>query len=132
MKRYLGIILLALGITLGYMAAQQTRHEITKASPADKKGLSTSVPEVYAIPGQFQRIVVLRFKNQTDLLAGLTKMVTMTVPCGPASLRARSMRAVCPRWSAPIVGTRTTGPEAARRNRRAAAMVRRIFSGSKR
>ena len=75
MKRYFGIPVLALGMTLGYIAAQQARHEITKASPGDKKGLSASVPDVYAIPGQFQRIVVLRFKNQTDLLAGLTKMV---------------------------------------------------------
>jgi uncharacterized protein len=75
MKRYFGIFLLALGVTLGYLAAQQTRREITKNSPGDKKTLSASVPEVYAIPGQFQRIVVLRFKNQTDLLVGLTKMV---------------------------------------------------------
>jgi len=75
MKRFLGMLILALGMILGYIAAQQTRQEITKASPGDKKGLSANVPEVYAIPGQFQRIVVLRFKNQTDLLAGLTKMV---------------------------------------------------------
>jgi len=75
MKRFLGMMILALGMILGYIAAQQTRHEITKASPGDKKGLSANVPEVYAIPGQFQRIVVLRFKNQADLLAGLTKMV---------------------------------------------------------
>ena len=75
MKRYLSIFILAIGVTLGYVAAQQTRHEITKASPGDKKGLSASVPEVYAIPGHFQRIVVFRFKNQTDLLAGMTKMV---------------------------------------------------------
>src|SRR5215475_12827322 len=75
MKRYLGMMILGLGIILGYVAAQQTHREITKASPGDKKGLSASVPDVYAIPGQFQRIVVLRFKNQTDLLAGMTKMV---------------------------------------------------------
>jgi uncharacterized protein len=75
MKRYLGIPILALGVALGYIAAQQTRHEITKNSPGDKKGLSASVPDGYAIAGQFQRIVVLRFKNQADLLAGLTKMV---------------------------------------------------------
>src|SRR6184192_1980184 len=75
MKRFQGIIILALGLTLGYIVERQTRHEITKASPGDKKGLSASVPDVYAIPGQFQRIVVFRFKNQADLLAGLTKMV---------------------------------------------------------
>src|SRR5512137_132814 len=34
-----------------------------------------AVPEAYGITGQFERIVVLRFKYQTDLLAGLEKMV---------------------------------------------------------
>jgi predicted DNA-binding protein with PD1-like motif len=33
------------------------------------------VPDVYAIPTQFDRVVVLRFKFDTDLLAGLEKMV---------------------------------------------------------
>lgn len=75
MKRHFAFVLLALSVAVGYIAAQQTRHEITKASPGDKKGLSSSVPDVYAIPGQFQRILVFRFKNQSDLLAGLTKMV---------------------------------------------------------
>ena len=75
MKRNLAVLILALGVAAGYILAQQTRREITKNSPGDKNGLSASVPDVYSIPGQFQRIVVLRFKHQTDLLAGLTKMV---------------------------------------------------------
>jgi len=75
MKRNFAFLILALGVAVGYVAAQQTRRELTKASPGDKKGLSSSVPDVYAIPGQFQRILVFRFKNQADLLAGLTKMV---------------------------------------------------------
>jgi predicted DNA-binding protein with PD1-like motif len=33
------------------------------------------VPDVYAISGSFARVLVLRFKYQTDLLAGLEKMV---------------------------------------------------------
>jgi len=37
--------------------------------------LSEKVPDVYAIPTQFDRVVVLRFKFDTDLLAGLEKMV---------------------------------------------------------
>jgi predicted DNA-binding protein with PD1-like motif len=36
---------------------------------------SQAVPPVYAISGQFERIVVLRFKYETDLLAGLENMV---------------------------------------------------------
>jgi predicted DNA-binding protein with PD1-like motif len=75
MKRTFAVLILAFGMAAGFIVAQQTRREITKNSPGDKKGLSASVPEVYSIPGQFQRIVVLRFKNQTDLLGGLTRMV---------------------------------------------------------
>jgi predicted DNA-binding protein with PD1-like motif len=33
------------------------------------------VPDVYAITGKFERVVVLRFKYQADLLAGIEKMV---------------------------------------------------------
>ena len=58
--------------------AQQTRHEIVNASrnPADdSKPNSDKVPDVYAIDGKFDRIVTLRFKFDTDLLAGLEKTV---------------------------------------------------------
>ena len=57
----------------GVAVAQQTRTEATSAAmPADDvKANSAAVPNVYAITGQFERIVVLRFKYQTDLLAGL-------------------------------------------------------------
>ena len=58
-------------------AAQQTRKEITNTTtPAeDAKPNSASVPDAYAINGKFDRGVVLRFKYQTDLLAGIEKMV---------------------------------------------------------
>jgi predicted DNA-binding protein with PD1-like motif len=57
--------------------AQQTRTEVTKpTTPADDAKLnSPAVSDVYAIEGQFDRILVLRFKYQADLLAGLEKMV---------------------------------------------------------
>ena len=58
--------------------AQQTRREQTNrsANPVDDtKPNSDAVPDVYAIEGQFDRIVTLRFKFGTDLLAGLEKMV---------------------------------------------------------
>jgi predicted DNA-binding protein with PD1-like motif len=60
------------------VTAQQTRKEITNAAatPAeDAKANSPSVPDVYAITGNFDRVVVLRFKYQADLLAGIEKMV---------------------------------------------------------
>jgi predicted DNA-binding protein with PD1-like motif len=57
--------------------AQQTRTEVTKpTTPAeDAKPNSPAVPDVYAMEGQFERILVLRFKYQADLLAGLERMV---------------------------------------------------------
>jgi predicted DNA-binding protein with PD1-like motif len=69
-----GFALLAVS---GVMPAQQTRTEVIKATtPADdSKPNSDKVPEVYAIRGQFDRILVLRFKFQADLLAGLESMV---------------------------------------------------------
>jgi len=58
--------------------AQETRREIVNAAPTpalDARDNSPEVPDVYAISSQFQRVVVLRFKYQTDLLAGLERMV---------------------------------------------------------
>ena len=58
--------------------AQPARREIVKPSPNpadDAKSNSSSVPDIYAIPTQFDRILILRFKFDTDLLAGLEKMV---------------------------------------------------------
>jgi predicted DNA-binding protein with PD1-like motif len=71
------VSILLLACSLG-LAAQETRREITNAAanPADDaKGLSDKVPDVYAISTQFERVVILRFKFGTDLLAGLQKMV---------------------------------------------------------
>jgi hypothetical protein len=75
MKYLLSIVILA--ATTGMLAAQQTRTEITKPTTAhdDAKANSDQVPEAYAISGQFERVVVLRFKYQADLLAGIEKMV---------------------------------------------------------
>jgi predicted DNA-binding protein with PD1-like motif len=58
--------------------AQESRREIVNAAPNpadDAKGLSAKVPDVYAIPTEFSRVLILRFKFDTDLLAGLEKMV---------------------------------------------------------
>lgn len=82
--------------------AQQTRTEVTKpTTPADdSKPNSDSVPGVYAITGQFQRIVVLRFKYQADLLAGLEKSVkeqkirNAVILAGAGSLRSYHVHSV--------------------------------------
>lgn len=69
--------LLPLLLAAASLPSQVTRTEVTKATTPydDSKPLSEKVPEVYAISGQFERIVVLRFKHQTDLLGGLERMV---------------------------------------------------------
>jgi predicted DNA-binding protein with PD1-like motif len=62
----------------GVLLAQQTRKEITRPAPTpqeDAKSNSAAVPDVFAMSGKFDRVVVLRFKYQTDLLAGIEKMV---------------------------------------------------------
>ena len=75
MKKLFVVALLASCVAL---PAQETRHEVTHATgnPAvDSKPNSPDVPDVFAISGHLQRIVVLRFKFGTDLLAGLQKMI---------------------------------------------------------
>jgi hypothetical protein len=60
------------------IAAQQSRKEVVNAAPTpaeDAKPNSGKVPDVYAISGQFDRILVLRFKYDADLLAGIDKIV---------------------------------------------------------
>ncbi len=73
MKILIPALILAASLT-----AQQTRHEVVNAAPTpeqDAKANSDKVPDVYAIPGHFERVLVLRFKYETDLLAGIEKMV---------------------------------------------------------
>jgi len=70
-------VIAALAVLAAAVVAQQTRKEITRPSTPhdDSKPNSPSVPDVIAINGKFERIVTLRFKYQTDLLAGMEKMV---------------------------------------------------------
>jgi predicted DNA-binding protein with PD1-like motif len=70
----LALIMTALTVAAG----QETRREIVNAAPTaadDAKATSASVPDVYALQGKFDRVLVLRFKFDTDLLAGMEKMV---------------------------------------------------------
>ena len=74
MTTYLSIAALMLAAP---MFAQRTVTEIAKPTTIedDSKSNSDKVPDVYATSGQLQRVVVLRFKYQADLLAGIEKMV---------------------------------------------------------
>ncbi|HWA98902.1 MAG TPA: DUF296 domain-containing protein, partial [Pirellulales bacterium] len=57
--------------------AERTRTEITRATNAidDSKPNSSEVPEGIAAVGSFKRVLVLRFKYQTDLLSGIESLV---------------------------------------------------------
>jgi hypothetical protein len=53
----------------------QNRSASTPNPAGDARPNSDRVPEVYALDASVRRIVVLRFKFGTDLLAGLQRMV---------------------------------------------------------
>jgi predicted DNA-binding protein with PD1-like motif len=63
---------------IGALFAEETRREIVNPSPTpagDSKPNSDSVPDVYPIYGRLSRVVILRFKNDADLLGGMERMV---------------------------------------------------------
>jgi predicted DNA-binding protein with PD1-like motif len=65
-------------ISVPALFAQETRREIANPSPtpgADARPNSDDVPDVYGMNGRFERVVILRFKYDVDLLAGIQKMV---------------------------------------------------------
>jgi predicted DNA-binding protein with PD1-like motif len=73
-KTFIAVLMLALTAAV---VAEETRTEVVNATTpaADARPNSPDVPDVFAIPGKFERIVILRFKYQADLLAGLERMV---------------------------------------------------------
>ncbi len=69
-------MLLLFVLTAGIAVAQETRRTSTIPRPAeDARANNDQVPDAYAITGHFDRVVILRLKYKTDLLAGLQKMV---------------------------------------------------------
>ena len=67
---------LALTLSALLLAAPAAAQQIvpTAPHPADSKPNDPSAPDAYALSGQFERIVVMRMKFKTDLLAGLQAM----------------------------------------------------------
>ena len=71
------VLLVALCAGLAW-AGQETRREMVNPAPTpagDAKANSDAIPDVYALAGRFERVLILRFKYGTDLLAGIEKMV---------------------------------------------------------
>ena len=92
------------------LVAAETRTEVVKATtPAlDAKPLSPAVPDVYAIEAKFERVVILRFKHQTDLLEGLTRMVKERKIRNAVILSAIGSVRSSPRRCRPAVRSRRT------------------------
>src|SRR5579871_1095480 len=73
MKKLLLLIVMAAAVS-----AEESRREIVNPSPTpdgDTKSNSDKVPDVYPIHGHLNRVVIFRFKNDADLLAGMEKMI---------------------------------------------------------
>ena len=72
--KYLAVLFAMAGVLL----AEESRREIVNAAPTpadDAKPNSDKVPDVYPIYGKISRVVIFRFKNDTDLLAGMEKVI---------------------------------------------------------
>ncbi len=69
----LSLMLLAL---CAHTDAQETRTEFTNpaTNAEDHRPNNVSVPEGYAVPGNFVKVLVMRFKYRTDLLAGIDSL----------------------------------------------------------
>ena len=68
-----GYLLFTCLLFAGSAFSQKTVTEIVKPTTPedDAKPNSDKVPDVYAVSGDLKRVVILRFKYQADLLAGI-------------------------------------------------------------
>ena len=64
---------IALSLLAAVPAAAQITHP--KATPEDTRPNDPKVPDSYVLSGKFDRILVLRAKNKTDLLTEMEKQV---------------------------------------------------------
>jgi predicted DNA-binding protein with PD1-like motif len=76
MRTVLLLTILGLGGGAGAWA-QKTRVEVVKPTTPedDARPNNPEVPEGIALSAEFERIVIFRFKFQTDLLAGIEKLL---------------------------------------------------------
>jgi predicted DNA-binding protein with PD1-like motif len=69
------IAFLLLTITALSSAQPILTEKISPPNPDDSKQNSDSIPDVYAIDGKFDRVLVLRMKHQSDILACLENII---------------------------------------------------------
>ncbi len=69
-------ILMLIASSLAFTGQETRREAVQPSNPAqDRRPNSDQVPDVTAFTAQVQRIIVLRFKYNTDLLVGLMNTV---------------------------------------------------------
>ena len=74
MRKLFVVVLIA--SSLGFAGQENRREAVQRSNPAqDARPNSDQVPNVTVITTHIQRAIVLRFKYNTDLLAGLMKTV---------------------------------------------------------
>ncbi len=71
------ILILALALAAATLEAEVKRTEVVKATtPAeDAKGLTPGMPDSVAVSSKIERVVMIRVRNQGDLLAEIEKHV---------------------------------------------------------
>jgi len=71
------VLILTCLFVINVACSQKTQLQVTKPTTAhdDSKPNSTDVPDTITQTGQFERVVVARFKFNTDLLEGIEKAV---------------------------------------------------------
>jgi predicted DNA-binding protein with PD1-like motif len=77
-RRFIHSFLIAGIVSTTFLGAQETHRTVTNPSPNpsdDTKPNSSAVPEVYALTGHFDRVVVIRLKNGANLLDGMMRVV---------------------------------------------------------
>jgi hypothetical protein len=75
MKLPLFALALLLAVPLPLAAQVEVKVVPNKATPADTKPDDPTVPDAYALEGNFDKVLVLRVKHGADLLKGLETLV---------------------------------------------------------
>ena len=130
------VILLALSLLAPLPAAAQIVRK--PATAEDRRPNDPKVPDSYVLNGRFDRILVLRAKNKTDLLTEMEKQVkaqnikNAVILSGIGSLRGWSVHNVASR-DYPVADMFTKNPnqpvDLQRRGRTAAAVSEAAYAG---
>lgn len=88
--------------TSAFSIAQEVRTEVVSPPGiSDSKPNSDDVPDTYTVDGKFERVIVVRMKHKTDLLAGIGNAVEVNgirnavILAGTGSVTSYHYHVVC-------------------------------------